>query len=214
MDAVWERTQRPEQHARWDLRFSTIEPTGEDGAGRLTFRYTRRVGPLVLTGTGTHSGERRREGGSGTSALRWTSDHALSLVGPGSGYWRYLPLDDGTVRFLTGYDYRPGWGRAGDVVDRLVFRRALWWATAWSFDRLRIWLEHGVPPESARTRAVLDVGGRAAGTAAVVMLSRRLPGRQRVVLVLVALTCAVLAPARDDVPRARRCRRRPGGGSG
>ncbi|MFN0090888.1 MAG: hypothetical protein ACKVWR_11560 [Acidimicrobiales bacterium] len=42
------------------------------------------------------------------------------------------------MRFLTRYDYRPRWGRLGGLVDRWLFRPVFGWATAWSFDRLRL----------------------------------------------------------------------------
>lgn len=149
---VWRLTQDPTEHSRWDLRFGSIEPTGPG-----TFRYATRVLPfLTVAGTGVHAGERHRPDGGCTSALRFSSPHPLSLIAEGSGYWRYLPERDGTgVRFVTGYDYRPRWGPLGRVVDTVLFRPLIGWATAWSFDRLRIWLEHGVPPERSRLRALL-----------------------------------------------------------
>ncbi len=80
-----------------------------------------------------------------------TTNGRLSLTG--AGYWRYVPTNDG-VRFLTRYDYRTRWGRLGERVDRLVFRPLFGWATAWSFDRLRLWLEDGTPPERSRDQAI------------------------------------------------------------
>lgn len=65
---------------------------------------------------------------TGPASRRCASRHPLSLLAEGSGYWRYVPGPDGTVRFLTGYDYRPRWGRAGALVDRLVFRPLMGWA--------------------------------------------------------------------------------------
>jgi hypothetical protein len=32
------------------------------------------------------------------------------------------------------------------LLDRFLFRPLIGWATAWSFDRLRLWIERGVPP--------------------------------------------------------------------
>jgi hypothetical protein len=64
-----------------------------------------------------------------------------------------VPTDDG-IRFLTRYDYRPRWGRVGELVDRVAVRRIFGWGTAWSFDRLRIWLEEGTSPEHQRNQAV------------------------------------------------------------
>jgi DoxX-like family len=64
-----------------------------------------------------------------------------------------VPTDDG-VRFLTRFDYLTRWGRLGERVDRMVFRPLFGWATAWSFDRLRLWLEDGSPPERTRDQAI------------------------------------------------------------
>lgn len=59
------------------------------------------------------------------------------------------------MRFITAYDYRTRFGRLGAIVDRVAFRPLLGWATAWSFDRLRLWLEQGIPPAvSLRAAAV------------------------------------------------------------
>ena len=141
LDRVWELTQDPALHPRWDLRFSAIAPVGELAGGGHRFRYERRIPFHVIRGTGTTIGERRRPDGTRTSALRFTTRDRLSPLGDGRGYWRYVPTPEG-VRFVTGYDYEPAWG----VLDRLV-RPLVGWATAWSFDRLRIWAEHGTEPE-------------------------------------------------------------------
>jgi hypothetical protein len=59
------------------------------------------------------------------------------------------------VRFVTGYDYEPRWGAFGRLVDRVAFRPLIGWATAWSFDRLRLWIERGVQPEQAARQALV-----------------------------------------------------------
>lgn len=154
MDTVWELTQNPGQHTRWDARFSRIVPTAEldhrsgdrepaRGAG-YRFLYERRMLFHTIVGTGTTIGERHRPDGSRTSALRFTTADRLSPLGEGRGYWRYLPIEGGT-RFITGYDYHPAWGR---TLDALLIRPLVGWLTAWSFDRLRIWAESGVAPRS------------------------------------------------------------------
>ena len=56
-----------------------------------------------------------------------------------------MPVD-GRVRFLTRYDYETRFGPVGRLVDRLIFRPLIGWATAWSFARLRLWLEDGIDP--------------------------------------------------------------------
>lgn len=186
---VWRLTRDPTQHSRWDVRFTTIEPYGPDGR----FRYATRIFPgLVVAGVGVTAGERQRPDGSATSALRFACDHPLSLIRSGAGYWRYLPAPAG-VRFLTGYDYVPGWGRLGPIADR-AFRPLFGWATAWSFDRLRIWLERGIPPERSRNQALAEAAARLA-----VALVGLAAGHPVAVLVL-------LLPPLPGTPAARRCR--------
>jgi len=143
LDRVWELTQTPEEHVRWDLRFSRIVPVADLPDGGWRFRYERALPGHVITGTGTSLGERERPDGTRTSALRFDTTDRLSPLREGRGYWRYVPVDGG-VRFVTGYDYEPGFGR---LLDRLL-RPAVLWMTAWSFDRLRIWAETGTPPEA------------------------------------------------------------------
>jgi hypothetical protein len=43
-----------------------------------------------------------------------------------------------------------------------VFRPLPGWATAWSFDRLRRWLEHGLEPEAALRQAAAHAVARSA----------------------------------------------------
>src|SRR5205085_750191 len=71
-----------------------------------------------------------------------------SLIRTGSGYWQYIPEKDG-VRFLTWYDYETRFGILGSLFDRAIFRPMIGWATAWSFDRLRLWIEKGIVPAAA-----------------------------------------------------------------
>jgi len=143
VDRVWELTQDTSLHPRWDLRFSSITPLAELAGGGYRFRYALRLPFHTIQGLGTSLGERTGVDGARTSALRFSTSDRLSPLGDGRGYWRYVPEGD-SVRFLTGFDYAPGWGRAADV---LVLRRLIGWMTAWSFDRLRIWAETGRPPE-------------------------------------------------------------------
>jgi hypothetical protein len=211
LEQLWAATQDPARHQRWDLRFTRIEYLGsaengngadDGGCAPQRFRYGVRVLGFMLSGTGVCAGERRRADGSRTSALRFASAHPLSLLAEGSGYWRYVPTDDG-VRFLTGYDYRPRWGRFGGLADRVVFRPLMGWATAWSFDRLRLWLERGTTPERLLAYALANVvvRGGVVGGAALLAPSP--------VTLLVAVAMVLLPPP-AATPAARRClRRRP-----
>lgn len=202
LDDLWRHTQEPRPHQRWDLRFTRIDylPKAAPDAPQH-FRYAVRVLPgLEVDGTGISVGERVKRDGSRTSALRFSSAHPLSLIRSGAGYWRYVPTGDG-VRFLTGYDYQPGWGRLGALADR-PFRLLMGWGTAWSFDRLRLWLERGVPPEVSFRTALLDAGTRVAVCA---VAWRAAPA----VLATAATLAALLAPPLPSTPAARRCRRTP-----
>lgn len=152
LERVWAATQDPSQHVRWDVRFSSITPEHPDGTGAMRFTYVRRTLVHDVHGTGISIGDRRGRDGTRTSALRFATEDRLSPIRAGRGYWRYVPLDDGRTRFITGYDYDPGWGPLDAVV-----RPMLGWATAWSFDRLRIWLETGVAPERWTLASALAV---------------------------------------------------------
>ncbi len=154
MDELWRLTQDPEQHERWDLRFSSITYDSPPAAGEpQRFRYATRLGfGLQIEGWGETAGQR---GGDGrhASALRFGSEDPRSLIREGSGYWKYEQLEGGQLRFVTGYDYQVRWGAAGRLFDRLVFRPLIGWATAWSFDRLRLWIEEGLDPRRAAREA-------------------------------------------------------------
>ncbi len=146
LDEVWRLTQDPASHVRWDARFSDIVPLRTRADGAEEFRYELDLRVHTIRGTGVSLATKESRSGERTSALLFDTDDALSPLGTGRGYWRYVPTEDG-VRFLTGYDYTPGWGWLGRVLDPLITRRFVWWLTARSFDRLRLWAEQGTPPE-------------------------------------------------------------------
>ena len=155
MDALWHHTQQPKLHECWDLRFSEIDylPRSSESEPQR-FRYATRIGlGLPITGEGESVGHRDLVDGSRSSALRFSSADPRSLIRQGGGYWKYIPTADG-IRFLTWYDYQPRFGVVGYVIDRLLFRPLMGWATAWSFDRLRLWLERGVHPATAFRQAL------------------------------------------------------------
>src|SRR5207253_5724669 len=159
METLWNATQKPDVHERWDIRFTEIRylpRTRETEPQR--FLYATRIGfGLRIEGEGESVGQSDRNGDR-TSALRFWSDDRKSLIRTGSGYWRYVPTDAG-VRFITQYDYETRFGAAGRALD-LAFRPLLGWATAWSFDRLRLWLERGVEPSAMLERSLIHWVGR------------------------------------------------------
>lgn len=147
MEALWAHTQTPELHERWDLRFSRIEylPRRSETEPQR-FHYATRIGfGFEVAGEGESLGERDLASGSRSSALKFSSADSRSIIREGAGYWKYIPTAEG-IMFLTWYDYRTRFGVFGALLDRLVFQPLMGWATAWSFDRLRLWLEDGVDP--------------------------------------------------------------------
>jgi len=161
MEELWRLTQSPEIHARWDLRFTDIEyrPRPDENLPQR-FLYRTRIGfGLEIAGEGETVGSRDDARGCRTSALKFWSDDPRSLIREGSGYWQYDPTADG-IRFLTRYDYRTRFGFAGAWVDRLALRPLIGWATAWSFDSLRLWLERGIDPALSRLRAAIHALAR------------------------------------------------------
>lgn len=210
MERLWTLSQDPDLHPRWDLRFSRIVPTESDDGGTVRFRYEFQLPFHTINGTGTSLGHRMRSDGQATSVLKFATADALSPIGPGSGYWRYIPTADG-VRFITGYNYRPGMGFTGKMLDGRVIRPALGWATALSFDRLRLWAEADLDPADSRNRWILDALARASGlVAAALLLRQALTGRHPAAAAALGATAALascLLPAHRTVPRAGRCLR-------
>ena len=150
MDDLWQKTQDPGTHQRWDLRFSQIEYMPRANGEPQKFRYITRIGAgLRIEGAGESTGERDDELRQRTSALKFWSADRKSLIETGSGYWKYILTENGIV-FLTWYDYRTRFGTLGRIADSICFRPLLGWATAWSFDRLRLWIEQGIAPEISR----------------------------------------------------------------
>jgi hypothetical protein len=170
IERVWELTQTPGQHRRWDLRFTEIEYLPRpDPAAPQRFRYATRIGlGARISGEGETVGDHDGAGGERTSALKFWSDDPKSLIREGSGYWKYAPArgggesDEQVVHFLTRYDYEVRFGAVGRLIDRLAFRPLMGWATAWSFDRLRLWVERGIDPASSLRNSLINLVARAA----------------------------------------------------
>lgn len=160
MDELWEKTQTPDLHQRWDLRFTEIRylPRPDDSLPQQ-FLYKTRIGfGMAIAGTGETVGTRLNHH-QRTSALKFWSDDPKSLIKAGSGYWKYEQAENG-VRFVTGYDYDTRFGGVGRGFDRLIFRPLLGWATAWSFDRLRLWIEKGIDPSTSLRSSLIHALAR------------------------------------------------------
>jgi uncharacterized membrane protein YphA (DoxX/SURF4 family) len=155
MDDLWVRTQSPEHHRRWDLRFTDIEylPRSDTSQPHRFLYATRIAFGLRIVGEGETLASQQSDG-SRTSALRFWSADPKSLILEGSGYWQYIPSGGG-IRFLTWYDYATRFGPIGRIFDAVVFRPLMGWATAWSFDRLRLWLEKQIDPATSLRQGVI-----------------------------------------------------------
>ncbi|MGX9899483.1 hypothetical protein ACW0JT_05560 [Arthrobacter sp. SA17] len=231
LENLWELSQDPALHPRWDLRFSRITPTGVGSDGHSQFRYEFRLPFYAITGTGTSLGHKTTATGQATSVLRFSTSNPLSPIGPGSGYWRYVPMDQG-IRFITGYNYTPGMGAIGRKLDAGFIRPGLGWATAMSFDRLRLWAESGVDPARSRNAWFLDAAARAAGVAGAAALLRHavaarpstasfkdlaaskeptslktLSSTASAALGVALAVLSLTLPSHPTVPRAKRCLR-------
>jgi hypothetical protein len=163
IDELWKYTQQPDLHESWDLRFTKIQylPRASDSEPQR-FNYTTRIGfGLQIVGQGESTGSREEATGRRTSALKFWSVDPKSLIEEGSGYWQYIPTKGG-VRFLTWYDYQTRFGAGGNAIDRLLFRPMIGWATAWSFDRLRLRLEEGLEPRTAFRLSAIHATSRMA----------------------------------------------------
>ena len=148
LDSLWTHTQDPSMHQQWDLRFSEIKYLPKDNPeDPQRFLYSTRIGfGIRINGIGESVAIKTRNNGESTSVLKFSSDNKLSIIKQGSGYWKYIPEPDG-IKFITGYDYETRWGYFGKVFDRFIFRPLMIWATAWSFDCLKKWLENGLSPK-------------------------------------------------------------------
>jgi hypothetical protein len=196
VEQVWHVTQTPELHARWDLRFTDIRYLPRpDPTVPQRFVYETRIGfGIRIRGEGESVATHEAASGVRTSSLRFWSDDPKSLIRIGSGYWQYVPVAGG-VRFLTRYQYQTRFGLLGRVFNSAVFEPLIGWATAWSFDRLRLWLEDGLDPAAAAERSVVHAFARA-GLALIWIYQGLVP--------------KLLSPASGELEIMRRTRLFPG----
>lgn len=145
MERLWRYTQDPTLHRQWDLRFTDITYLKRRPGEPQRFLYETRIGfGLKISGTGESAGNVFQDTGDRVSSLKFATNHPLSVIREGRGYWKYSESETG-ITFMTQYDYDTRYGRLGRLAD-MAFRPLLGWATAWSFDALRIWLEKGLHP--------------------------------------------------------------------
>lgn len=223
LEDVWRYTQSPELHERWDLRFTSIRYLPRpDPSAPQRFLYKTRIGfGLSIQGEGESVATRGGVGGMRTSSLRFWSDDPKSLIRDGLGYWQYVP-EPGGVRFLTRYSYTTRFGVFGKLLNTLVFEPLMGWATAWSFDRLRLWLEEGLDPATTAERSVVHALARlglatawvyqglvpkllypGSGELAILRNTRLAPGREAQVLRAAGLSEVIMGSAFLGLPRTR-----------
>ncbi|RWS42910.1 hypothetical protein EKA14_11840 [Bacillus mycoides] len=154
MEKLWEYTQEPDIHTEWDARFTEISYLEKKEGEPQQFLYKTKIGfGLEIAGEGESIGEIRKETGERISSLKFWTDNTLSLIQIGRGYWKYTPNKE-YIHFETQYDYDTRFGRIGNVIDSYIFRPLLGWATAWSFDALKLWLEKGLHPSLLIKRTI------------------------------------------------------------
>lgn len=152
---VWERTQTPDLHVRWDIRFSTIRYLDEkDQRGFNLMDYRTRIGfGVEVCGYGHYLQSTPLE----LSTFEFDSDDWKSLITKGRGLWLYKPYGEGTY-FKTVYDYEIRHGMFGRVIDAVIFRNLMRLATEWGFETLRLWCsgnEDALTQRRSRFRFVL-----------------------------------------------------------
>jgi hypothetical protein len=138
VEQVWERTQEPEQHVRWDLRFDSIKYLDRvDARGHRLMEYRTSIGfGVSVRGSGNYLQSKIFE----HSSFGFDSDDWKSLITAGTGVWIYERVPGGT-NFKTVYDYRARFGLPGRIADRVFFRPVMRLATEWGFETLRLWCE-------------------------------------------------------------------------
>lgn len=147
---MWTKTQEPSLHREWDLRFSEISYLPKSNpTDPQKFLYATKIGfGIKVNGIGESLATKTKDNGESTSVLKFSSNGNISIIKQGSGYWKYVP-ETGGIRFFTGYNYETHWGLFGKLIDMFIFRPLMIWATAWSFDCLKNWIEKDVHPKQA-----------------------------------------------------------------
>lgn len=141
---VWERSQVPQFHTAWDIRFNHIaylDETDERGYHLMDYRTNIALG-IAIQGYGRYLTNSEHS----HSSFEFDSYDWKSLIRNGRGIWLYRadgpsvesPSVERTL-FKTVYDYEVRYGWMGEMLDRLLFRSLLQLATEWGFETLRQW---------------------------------------------------------------------------
>jgi len=166
IELVWRRTQEPDLHVQWDIRFNTIRYLDEkDQRGFNLMDYRTRIGfGLEVAGFGHYL----QSIPLSLSTFEFDSNDWKSLITLGRGIWLYKSHQKGTY-FKTVYDYQTRHGLAGRVIDYVFFRNFIRLATEWGFETLRLWClgdENAVKGRSSRTKFLLFYVKRICGVSA------------------------------------------------
>ncbi len=152
VETVWARSQQPDQHILWDIRFSHIgylDAQDENGFNLMDYRTKIGFG-LEIKGIGRYLQNTPLK----HSTFEFESDDWKSIIKIGRGIWQYKPCAEGTY-FRTVYDYETNYGKFGALIDRLLFRPVMQLATEWSFETLRRWCAGGSESEAEKRRSIL-----------------------------------------------------------
>jgi hypothetical protein len=136
VELVWQRTQTPEPHVAWDIRFTHIqylEEKDERGFHLMDYR-TDVVFGIEVQGIGRYLQNTPPH----HSTFEFESNDWKSIIILGRGIWLYEPCAEGTY-FKTVYDYSVRYGFIGRMLDTLLFRNLMRLATEWGFETLRLW---------------------------------------------------------------------------
>ncbi|HEY6328614.1 MAG TPA: SRPBCC family protein [Blastocatellia bacterium] len=135
-ELVWERTQTPDLHLLWDIRFTHIRYFDEaDDRGFQLMDYRTNIGlGIEVAGTGRYL----QNSPPHHSTFEFSSTDWKSIITHGKGIWQYDPVPGGTY-FKTVYDYDVRYAALGVLLDRLGFRSLMRLATEWGFETLRLW---------------------------------------------------------------------------
>jgi hypothetical protein len=151
VEVVWERSQVPEQHTAWDIRFNHIgylDEKDERGYSLMDYRTNIALG-ITINGYGRYLTNAEHS----HSSFEFDSDDWKSIIRNGRGIWLFRSCPGGTL-FKTVYDYDVRHGSVGSVLDAVIFRSLLQLATEWGFETLRQWCA-GDQEATARRRGRL-----------------------------------------------------------
>ena len=158
VDDLLDATRQPYIRNKWDLRIGELGYTEGDGAFDSDHSFIFWL-PFHLQQAADGAGVTRTEyDGLKKTTVSTTSFKAHrpnALIRSGSGQQKLKSTPDGTL-LTTSFDYAVGWGAFGRMLDHIIIRRIIQWATAYSTDALRIWLHHGVSPITLRLRTCLQ----------------------------------------------------------